>query len=1635
MKKTKLLRIVVAVLLCVLLVFAACKPDEEEKPTVEVKLNHSTYSLDLHEQVQLTATITNSEEKASWASSNTAVATVDGNGLVKSVKAGKTTVTATVGEVSASCEVTVTNSGAAPLLEVDHEKIGVNKNAEVTVNAVLKYKGQTVTESVTINWTVATTPQGIISVTPSSDGKSAVVKGLEYGETSFDVSAVLWGTPLKQTVQVKVCNTDISFEVKNQDYELAEGGYNASLALVATDDYAVSTTPDITVKDKGSVVSDAQITWTPDKADVVSVQDGVITALKAGKVVLTGEYEHNTVKLFIDVIRPTIELSKVTIETSVAKLVLAENDSIVGTISAITFGDDDTNVFDKVEDEQIILKASALPRSAVNLGENKTVTVDTDKASYVIPADIYTKVLKTKEDLAGWGDLAKAADDNAKLWDGYFVLGNDIDFEGATYNSFICWENTQTLQCTEAGFKGVFDGKGHIIDDIVIDNKPGGGFIGMMYTADGSTTYGVLNNVAFTNLVTGGNNGAIVSTGGGKVSNVYVSCNLLKSGGSPDRSGFFFTRDAQGWAARVSNCFIEIKEVEANSNTFAIGSKHRRTGMISGVYAVGYDKAFFELSETEWDNPADVYGAYADYASFLDADVDFSTWDTDFWKIVNGIPYPKNLDESLIPEIERANLSATVTAANVLDGSSVDLVGKTVKLVGINGSYEAEITSSGIAVENVVKGSYTVSIDGFTTSTVNFDGEALQIELQYVGEVVEPVITTENYSFWGTNATVSKGEMTLSEQYGQYQVAFGGQRQNHVLTKGSYGNVSVSAMFSSSYGAWDNTLGIMLKFADGKGILLGFQNQGGIGGSNFKLTYRTDNETYKFGMTDTLTGWIGDNGELTDCKPMKAEWKDKFDTARGLKLTLVRNGNVLLTYVDDVLVNVYALDEAYATSQCQIGFFSNWGDCNIPFAISNELKAINVSASGLDSLENGTATLNAQSYKLGDAIILNVTPTGNYKAIKVLVNGQDKTSALKADGTLLLGYATEDVTYAIAITFDEPVTLAATVDALKAGANVDLKGKTVTLVGSNGTFSGVVGDDGALSVPDAYRGAYTAKLEGYLDASVTFDGTASATIHFEYDRFEGSGVYDVAKQNKTDSVISFGKQDQAWAITKDKYDNVSVTATFKSSYGSYKGFMGIQLVFDDGNGVMLTFECTVNNDTGVIDPTNMKLCFGTDCWQKKFAISGNALTSWVSVSEPLAAEMAAAFASNDGLEITLVRNGNYLAVLYGGNVLKSVTIGESYADKQCRVAFHTCWGECDIPFAISEELPDAGHTVTANGLDALENGSASLNKTSGWKLGDAVVLNITPNGDYRAIKVLVNGKDKTESLKNGKLFLDYIVNEDLSYEISISFDAPATLTATVSGLKDGQSVDFKGQTVTIVGINGTFTAVVGEDGTVTFENAYKGVYTVKIDNYIDQTKVEFGAETVELAFEYDRFEGSGGYDLTNQNKADASVKVGGQQHNYVLTKDKYGDVSVTASFKASNGSYKAFSGIQLVFDDGNGVMVVFECSQNSAVANKTKLGFGTDCWGAKYAITGEALHGWDNAINEGDLPAAFDSDDGLEITVKRQGNSVSIIVGQTVKTITIDEKYTDAQCRVAFYSEWGNATIPFEITETPEQGA
>lgn len=163
-------------------VLAACGDKNPPEPTPEnttLTLSRTTAELDMYEEVRLSVTDTG-EGTITWSSSDKAVATVK-DGLVKSVAAGVAIITATRGEKSGYCTVTVINSFTAPVITFGETEFVADKGEQTHVTASVRYKGNAVDYAGEIEWNLTEvykfedTDSGVVAFDLDEDKKGATV--------------------------------------------------------------------------------------------------------------------------------------------------------------------------------------------------------------------------------------------------------------------------------------------------------------------------------------------------------------------------------------------------------------------------------------------------------------------------------------------------------------------------------------------------------------------------------------------------------------------------------------------------------------------------------------------------------------------------------------------------------------------------------------------------------------------------------------------------------------------------------------------------------------------------------------------------------------------------------------------------------------------------------------------------------------------------------------------------------------------------------------------------------------------------------------------------------------------------------------------------------------------------------------------------------------------------------------------------------------------------------------------------------------------------------------------------------------------------------------------------------------------
>ena len=146
-----------------------------------ITLNETTKKMSMGETLQLVASVMpeNATYKdVEWTSSDETVATVDDNGLVKTLGIGNVAITATLvtGGKSATCDIVIL--GDEPLMS--RPNMSMKKDAEETLEVVLPV----ILEGQNVSWSV--TPKGIVDVTPDAGNPNFVtVKAVSIGSAKI----------------------------------------------------------------------------------------------------------------------------------------------------------------------------------------------------------------------------------------------------------------------------------------------------------------------------------------------------------------------------------------------------------------------------------------------------------------------------------------------------------------------------------------------------------------------------------------------------------------------------------------------------------------------------------------------------------------------------------------------------------------------------------------------------------------------------------------------------------------------------------------------------------------------------------------------------------------------------------------------------------------------------------------------------------------------------------------------------------------------------------------------------------------------------------------------------------------------------------------------------------------------------------------------------------------------------------------------------------------------------------------------------------------------------------------------------------------------------------------------------------
>lgn len=410
-----------------LYLLAGCTNKESTIEVSSVSLNTATIEMVEGETFNLVATVLPKDAEydgVTWASSDASVASVN-SGTVTAVKEGTATITASAGGKSATCTVTVsTKVVAVTSIALDKTSLSMQVGETETITATVSPDNAT---DKSVTWgssdvSVATVFDGIITAKKSGEATISAKSGpciakckvtIIVSAESITLDKTIFSLAVGETVQLTATvkpddATDKKVVWNSSDETVATvddgkvtavksgkatitakcGGKTAECAVTVavptssvtldktTLSLAVGETAQLTATVKPDDATDKNVSWTSSDETVAKVDNGKVTAVKAGKAMITAKCSGKTAECAVIV---TIPVTGVYLEMTSLSLAKGEN----AQLSAVVTPTDASNkniVWTSNNPNVATVSQSGLVRA---IGGGKTIiSVQTEDGGY-----------------------------------------------------------------------------------------------------------------------------------------------------------------------------------------------------------------------------------------------------------------------------------------------------------------------------------------------------------------------------------------------------------------------------------------------------------------------------------------------------------------------------------------------------------------------------------------------------------------------------------------------------------------------------------------------------------------------------------------------------------------------------------------------------------------------------------------------------------------------------------------------------------------------------------------------------------------------------------------------------------------------------------------------------------------------------------------------------------------------------------------------------------------------------------------------------------------------------------------------------------------------------------------------------
>lgn len=274
-----------------------------------VTLSQTTLSLEEGETETLVATVLPSDatdKTISWTSSNAAIATVSNNGIVTAIKEGTATITATAGNQSATCTVTVKKAViAVTSVSLSQTTLTLDEGHTATLVATVAPTNAT---DKTVTWTSSNAAVATVSST-------GLVTAIKEGTTT--VKATVGNQSATCTVTVKKGIVAVSSITLSQTtLSLEEGQTSTLTATISPSD-----------------ATDKTVTWISSNVAVATVSNtGVVTAIAGGTTEIIASVGGKSAKCIVTVKSAIIEVASITLSETSLSLEEGQTTTLTATV-------------------------------------------------------------------------------------------------------------------------------------------------------------------------------------------------------------------------------------------------------------------------------------------------------------------------------------------------------------------------------------------------------------------------------------------------------------------------------------------------------------------------------------------------------------------------------------------------------------------------------------------------------------------------------------------------------------------------------------------------------------------------------------------------------------------------------------------------------------------------------------------------------------------------------------------------------------------------------------------------------------------------------------------------------------------------------------------------------------------------------------------------------------------------------------------------------------------------------------------------------------------------------------------------------------------------------------------------------